>query len=136
MYLLDTNVISELARKSPASNVLRWFGDVREDALFLSVLSLGEIRKGIELIGESARRRQLSAWLNADLPARFGPRILPIDRRIANRWGRLAATHASRPLPVVDALLAATALEYELAVVTRNLRDIGRIGVSVIDPWI
>jgi len=135
VYLLDTNVLSEVVRRSPAPNVLRWFRDVSEDSLFLSVLSLGEIRKRVERVENGDRRKRLTHWLVDELPARFGSRIIAIDRTIAERWGRLSADQRAQPLPVIDALLAATALAYDLTVVTRNTRDIARSGASFLDPW-
>ncbi len=135
MYLLDTNVLLEAVRRSPAPKVLRWFGGVSEDSLFLSVLSLGEIRKGVERVEDGDRRKRLTHWLVDELPARFGSRIIAIDRTIAERWGRLSAEQRAQPLPVIDALLAATALAYDLTVVTRDTRDIARSGASFLDPW-
>lgn len=136
-FLLDTNVISELVKPKPESKVTTWIDSIDEDLLYLSVLTLGEIRKGIASLSDASRRVTLEAWLNSDLTFRFAERILPIDRAVADRWGRLAADAASAksPLPVIDGLLAATALDQNLTLVTRNTRDIAVTGVSVFNPW-
>ena len=136
-FLLDTNVISEFTRPQPDRNVARWVGASDESILFLSVLTLGEIRNGVERLRLGRRRGQLERWLQADLRTRFRGRILPIDDEIADRWGGLAAHAASRgkPLPVVDGLLAATALHYNLVLVTRNTSDISVTGVATLNPW-
>ena len=133
-YLIDTNVLSELRRKSPNARVTHWFSQRPASTLYLSVLTLGEIRKGIEALAEPARRLPLLDWLETALPAFFAGRILPIDAAVADRWGRMVA-HASRPLPAIDSLLAATAEQHGLTLVTRNLRDVKGLAVSVIDPW-
>ncbi len=132
-WLIDTNVLSEL-RKGDRSNdgIRTWFAEAKEDDLFTSVLVLGEIRRGIE----SIRRRDppsalaLELWLGR-LTRDFGERILPVDGRVADRWGRL---NVPDPVPTVDGLLAATALVHDLILVTRNTRDVARTGVRVLDP--
>ena len=101
---------------------------------YLSVLSVGEIRRGVEALAASRRRVALLDWLEVDLPAFFAGRLLPVDLAVAERWGRLLA-HATRPLPAVDSLLAATALRYGLTMVTRNVRDFVLQGLEVVDPW-
>lgn len=133
-YLLDTNVISELVRPQPDAGVVRWFDGVPEVALHLSVLSLGEIRKGVERLAPGDRRERLRLWLEQDLPAWFEDRLLPVSADVADRWGRLLA-EAGRPLPAVDSLLAATALSHGLRLVTRNTGDFRVPGLEVIDPW-
>jgi len=133
-YLIDTNVLSELRRKQPDPTVVRWFSQRPASTLYLSVLTLGEIRKGIEGVADAARRLALLDWLETALPAFFAGRILPIDTGVADRWGRLVA-QAGRPLPVIDSLLAATAAQHGLILVTRNLRDVQGLGAQVLDPW-
>ena len=133
-YLIDTVVVSEVARGRPDRAVLAWFEAVADQQLYLSVLSVGEIRKGIEKLPASKRRSQLAAWLENDLPAWFGPRLLPIDIAIAECWGRLLAA-SSRSLPAIDSLLAATALTHGLVLVTRNVADFDIPGLEVADPW-
>jgi len=133
-YLIDTNVLSELRRKEPNPRVVAWFEERPATTLYISVLTLGEIRKGIESLGKSKRKLKLLDWLETELPAYFAGRILPIDEEVADRWGRLLAC-AGRPLPAIDSLLAATALTHSLALVTRNVDDFPHPDLEVIDPW-
>jgi len=133
-YLLDTNVISELKRPQPAPQVLAWFTQVPDTNLYLSVLTLGEIRKGVEKLATSKRKEQLLIWLELDLPNWLGCRLLPVDAEVADRWGRLQA-EMNRPLPAIDSLLMATALHHQLCLVTRNLRDFVYPGLEVVNPW-
>jgi toxin FitB len=135
-YLVDTNVLSELRRKQPHPHVVAWFAARSAQSLFLSVLTLGEIRKGIEAMGQldAARRHALSDWLEVDLPTFFLGRILPVNGPVADRWGCLLA-QAGRPLPAIDSLLAATALQHKLTLVTRNVRDFVGLGVNLVNPW-
>ena len=133
-YLVDTNVLSELRRKNPAPAVVDWFAQRPVAALYLSVLTIGEIRKGVELLADPARKAVLNHWLHADLPAYFSGRILPIDARVCDRWGRMLAA-AGRPVPAIDSLLAATAAEHNLILVTRNVKDLSALPVATIDPW-
>jgi toxin FitB len=133
-YLIDTNVLSELRRKAPDARVLDWFSQRPTGTLYLSVLTLGEIRKGVEALSDPPRRLALLDWLETELPAFFVGRILPIDAAVADRWGRMVA-QAGRPLPAIDSLLAATALQHGLILVTRNLRDVKGLGVQVVNPW-
>lgn len=133
-YLVDTNVLSELRRKTPEPAVARWFADRPASTLYLSVLTLGELRKGIERLAEPARRLALLDWLETELPAFFAGRLLALDAAVADRWGHLQA-RAGRPLPAIDSLLAATAQQHGLILVTRNVRDVVDLGVQVLDPW-
>jgi len=133
-YLIDTNVLSELRRKQPDERVLAWMQDRPRQSLFLSVLTLGEIRKGIERLDDLARRHKLLDWLEVELPNYFVGRMLTIDIHTADRWGRLMAS-AGRPLPAIDGLLAATALQHDLTLVTRNTRDFAGLAVQLINPW-
>lgn len=133
-YLIDTNVLSELRRKSPDPGVLAWISQRPAATLHLSVLTLGEIRKGIEGVGDAARRQALIDWLETELPLFFTGRIHAIDAAVADRWGRLVAA-AHRPLPAVDSLIAATALEHDLVLVTRNLKDFADLPVQTFSPW-
>ncbi len=136
-FLLDTNVISELVKPRPDSGVVSWVDSVDEHLLHISVLTLGEIRKGIASLPDAARRVSLEAWLESDLAVRFFDRILPIHKEIADRWGRLAAQAAASKtsLHVIDGLLAATALHHNLTFVTRNTKDVLGTGVSLFNPW-
>lgn len=136
-FLLDTNIISELIKPRPEPKVAAWIEAADESLLYLSVLTLGEIRKGIAALPRTSRRGQLEAWLETDLRARFSGRILPVDEVVADRWGLLTG-EASRNrirLPVIDGLLAATALSHNLTLVTRNATDMAATGVPVFDPW-
>ena len=133
-FLLDTNVISELVRPKPELKVAAWIEATDEHLLFLSVLTLGEIRKRVMSVKDASLRVVLEAWLDSDLQLRFAGRILPVDEAVADRWGRLAAA-AKSPVPVIDGLLAATALHHNLTLVTRNTKDVVATGVPVFDPW-
>ena len=135
-FLLDTNVISELVRRRPEPKVQTWVAATDENLLYLSVLTIGEIRKGIASVKDASRRVTLETWLDSDLATRFAGRILAIDQAVADRWGRLAAQATpNAPLPVIDALLAATALNYDLTLVTRNTKDVAGTGVQLFNPW-
>lgn len=133
-YLLDTNIISETIRSNPNKALISWLDKIPGEALFVSVLSLGEIRKGIEALTDRKRREKLRIWLEHDLPAWFEGRVLPVDLAVADRWGRLLAD-ARRPVPTIDSLLAATALHHELRLVTRNSGDFVYPGLEVINPF-
>ena len=136
-FLLDTNIISELVKPQPEANVTGWVENTDESLLYLSVLTLGEIRRGIAALPQSRRRATLEAWLDKDLRARFDGRILVIDQEVADRWGLLtaAARNSGIVLPVIDGLLAATALEHNLTLVTRDTGQIPSMGVAVFNPW-
>jgi toxin FitB len=133
-YLLDTNVISELIRPKPEKKVLDWFIDVPNEALHVSVLSLGEIRKGVEKLTDNHRKEKLRLWLEIELLVWFENRILVINHEVADRWGRLLSS-AKKPLPAIDSLIAATALYHDLRLVTRNKRDFIFDSLLVICPW-
>ena len=136
-FLLDTNVISELVKPRPEQKVISWIQATDESLLFLSVLTIGEIRKGINSLPSGNKRALLESWLGNDLVLRFAGRILSIDFGIAERWGLLSAqAKASGVLfPVIDGLLAATALHHNLTFVTRNTNDVEFAGLSVFNPW-
>ena len=133
-YLLDTKVVSELVRPKPDPNVLAWFDRTPDNVLHLSVLSLGEIRKGVENLDVSPRREKLRVWLEQELTDWFGDRLLPVDRGVADRWGIMLSL-AGRPAPTIDSLLAATALHHNLRMVTRNVDDFRFAGLEVVNPW-
>lgn len=136
-FLLDTNVPSELTRPKPEPEVIQWLDDADDLRLFLSVVSLGEIFKGITVLPEGKRRQQLQQWVDETLRPWFDGRILPVSESVAERWGLLAGECqlTGRPLNVADGLIAATALEHGLTVVTRNVKDFSNLGVSVLDLW-
>jgi toxin FitB len=133
-YLLDTNIISETVRRSPNEAVIAWLDQIPGEALFVSVLTIGEIRKGIESLSDRRRREKLRLWLEHELPAWFEGRVLPVDIAVADRWGRLLA-EIGRAVPTIDSLLAATALHHELRLVTRNTGDFNFPGLQVINPF-
>jgi predicted nucleic acid-binding protein len=136
VILLDTCVISELARPTPDPSVLAWLDSVDDDALRLSVLTLGEIKKGADLLEDGSRRVRVEAWLD-ELRATFTDRILPVDEAVALRWGAISAAsrRAGRPKPPIDSLLAATAVCHKLKLATRNVADFEGTGAVVVNPW-
>jgi len=136
-FLLDTNVISELVRPSPAPGVVEWVRAQSALDLLLSVLTLGELEKGIRALAVGARRDRLTRWAQTELPAQFLGRVLSVNQGVAVTWGALTATAraAGRPLPVIDGLLLATAGAHRLTLVTRNVSDCAGRGVAVLDPW-
>jgi predicted nucleic acid-binding protein len=137
-FLLDTAVVSELVRKNPSGAVLKWIDGQDEASFYLSVLTIGELEKGVARLPASVRRSRLQSWVRRDLVERFGGRLLPIDTRTAARWGAIAgeSEKRGRPLPVIDCLIAATALVHGLAVVTRNVGDFERCGANCVNPWV
>ena len=136
-YLLDTLVLSELIKPVPQPSVVAWIDAGDELAFYLSALTIGEIQKGVSRLPPSARRSTLQRWLREDLASRFDGRILPVDAEVATVWGELAgeAERRGTSLPVIDGLIAATARVHGLTVVTRNVRDLQRFGVPVLNPW-
>ena len=133
-YLIDTNIISEIRKGRRCDvNVARWYEAIEDASLYLSVMVIGEIRKGIEKLRpkNATQASMIEDWLE-EVAKAFGDRILPIDGTVANEWGRLTAI---RPLPVIDGLLAATAKVHGMTLVTRNIADIADLGVHVINPF-
>ncbi len=137
-FLLDTNVISELMKPRPSRKVIAWVESTAEALMHLSVITIGEVRKGIDLLGDDdPRRAALQGWLDRDVRIRFAGRLLAFDDGVAERWGQLEALAKKRrlTLPTIDAQLAATALHHGLTFVTRNTADVAPTGVPVFDPW-
>jgi predicted nucleic acid-binding protein len=136
-YLLDTNVLSELVKPTPSVKVTRWVATQSSIDLAISVLTIGELVKGVERMAASTRRTELLAWFRNDLSRQFVGRILPIDAAVSSEWGTLAARGrlAERELPVFDGLLLATARVHELTLVTRNERDCADRGIPILNPW-
>ena len=132
-FLIDTCVLSELVKPRPAQEVSEWVDAAPPDTLFVSVLTFGEIRKGVEKLPDGRRRATIVAWLETDLPKWFEDRVLPIDAGVADEWGRLVARPGN--IPAIDSLIAATALRHRLAVVTRNEADFAATGVDLLNPW-
>jgi predicted nucleic acid-binding protein len=136
-FLLDTCVISELVARQPDPDVVRWVDGIDEDRLYLSAITIGEIKKGIEKLSDSRRKSELADWLEDDLLIRFKDKILPIDTRVTLVWGELAANleKQGRRMPAIDSLIAATALQGRLNLVTRNEGNFVYSGVAVTNPW-
>ncbi len=136
-YLLDTCVISELASKQPDPEVVDWIDSLNSERVYLSVITIGEITKGIEKLAESRRKETLKAWLEYDLLARFQGKILPLDTNVLIAWGTLIAQaeRKGRPMPAIDSLIAATVLNHGMTLVTRNVKDFESAGIDIINPW-
>lgn len=136
-YLLDTCVLSEFTRRQPEEKVIHWLESIDEEMFFLSVITIGEIQRGVERLAESHRKTELLVWLNNDLIKRFGDRAIPLDVPIMLRWGSLTARleGAGRPIAIMDSLIAATALQNQLVIATRNVTDFLPCGAQVINPW-
>jgi predicted nucleic acid-binding protein len=136
-FLLDTCVISELVAKQPNLHVVQWVDSIDEDKLYLSAITIGEIKSGIEKLAESSRKSALADWLEGDLLIRFTDRILPIDIPVMLVWGQLTADleKQGRRMPAIDSLIAATCLQGKLDLVTRNESGFAHSGVTVINPW-
>ena len=136
-YLLDTCVISELIKKQPSLNVVEWISDIDETRLFISVLTIGEIHKGIEKLPASKKKDKLHKWVNLDLRERFHNKIIDIDLHAATTWGKVQAQSEllGQALPAIDGLIASTGIAHDLIVVTRNTKDMELSGVTLLDPW-
>ena len=137
-FLLDTNVISEWVKPKPHAGVIRWLAEADEDRVFISVISIAELRRGLERMAKGQRRERIAAWLWEDLPARFEGRILPVDLAVAQEWGVIVEKAGRRGigLGAMGGFLAATALTRELTFVTRNIKDFRDLGMEIFDPWV
>lgn len=135
-YLLDTNVLSEVLKSSPDQNVLEWLAKTDESLQHISVFSVGEIQKGISKLPDSRRKEELQDWFD-QLQLRYELRILPFTIETARNWGAMVAKleRVGRPLPMIDSLIAASAAEHQLTVVTRNANDFSAAGVGVLNIW-
>ena len=132
-WLVDTNVLSELSRRTPDPRVSEWLAH-HEDKIWISVLTLGELEKGLARVEEPARRMRLQRWIRREVPDWFAGRILSVDLEVAVRWGRLTG-ELRYPMPVIDSLLAAMALVHGLKIATRNVEDFAASGVPILNPW-
>jgi predicted nucleic acid-binding protein len=136
-YLLDTCILSELIKKNPSNNLIKWLSTQDENRLFVSVLTIGEIHKGIEKLPGSTKKKKLHHWVNHDLKERFYNRILELDLQAATTWGQIQAYSEiqGKSMPIIDGLIAATGIRYDLTVVTRNMKDMEISGVTLLNPW-
>jgi len=136
-FLLDTNIPSELIRTRPEPRVEKWVFAQDEQSLHLSVVSIGELRRGLVVLPAGKRRSELERWFENDLVPRFQGRILPVTQSIADRWGVLDGECQLKgaPLNTADGMIAATAVEHDLTVVTRNVQDFAGLGVQIFNPW-
>jgi toxin FitB len=136
-YILDTNVLSELVATQPNQKVLRWIEEVDPGQVFLSVIAIGELKKGIEKLPNSKRKEKLDRWLQEDLLVRFQGHLLPIDTNTMLLWGTLNARLEANghPIPAIDALLAATAMQHRFTLVTRNTSHFEAAGILLLNPW-
>jgi predicted nucleic acid-binding protein len=134
---LDTNIVSEWVKPRPDAGVVAWLADVDEDRVFISVVTLAELRHGVERMDDGARRGRIDEWLRHELPARFEGRVLFIDDAVADAWGRVVAHREAlgRRIGPMDAFIAATAQVHELTVVTRNTSDFKLSVKAVVNPW-
>lgn len=136
-YLLDTNVISELISRRPDPNVISWIDGLDPDTVYLSVITIGEIQKGVEKLPDTESKQTIQEWLHNNLLLRFQGRIVPITTSVALAWGTLTAAleRNGRLLPAIDSLVAAIAREGGYVLVTRNVRDCAGAGIPIINPW-
>lgn len=136
-FLLDTNVVSEATRPQPNAMVLDWIAAQDAESLFISAITLGELRRGALLLAAGNKRKALLRWIETGIKADFAGRIIPVDDLVMERWAQLEAATAQtgRRLPLMDSLLAATALAHDLTLATRNLADFKAAGVPLFDPW-
>jgi predicted nucleic acid-binding protein len=136
-FLLDTNLVSEWIKPHPNAEVVAWLADADEDRVFISVVTLAELRHGIERLAVGRRRRRLNEWLQNELLLRFDNRILPIDAAVAAQWGRIVAQREAlgRPIGTMDAFIAATAQVHELTLATRNHSDFASSVDAIVNPW-
>ena len=136
-YLLDTCLLSEAFKKKPDPKVMDWLASVNEQSLYLSVLSLGEIEKGINKSKDSVRKKKLRYWLENDLKDRFKHRILSVDINVAVQWGAKQgeSEKIGQPMPTIDGLIAVTGLVHDCVVVTRNTDDMQLSHARLLNPW-
>jgi toxin FitB len=137
-FLVDTNVISEFVKPQPDAQVIRWLESADPESLFASVITFGEIRLGIEDLAPGKRRADLEQWFDQGLPQWFEDHLLPVTKAIVDRWGRLTIQAKRRGVTITtaDGLITATALEHDLAIVTRNVKDFAETGATVLNPWV
>lgn len=136
-FLLDTNIISEGAKPRPDPGVMDWLASMDEEQMFLSIVSLAELRHGVERMDKGGRKEALDIWLTEQLAPRFEERLLPVDIDTADQWGRIVARSQAmgRPIGAMDAFIAAHAQQHDLTLVTRNISDFEATGIRLFNPW-
>lgn len=136
-FLLDTNIVSEWVKPRPDPGVIEWLAEIDEDRVFLSVVSLAELRHGIERLAAGKRRKRLDSWLRDELVPRFEGRVLSIDESVADHWGEVVSRREAmgRPIGVMDAFIAATANVHLLKLITRNESDFRSAAKEIVNPW-
>jgi len=136
-YILDTCVISELIKKDPDKNVIKWISEIDENALFITSITIGEIVKGIERLKEGKRKNDLIGWINTDLKERFKNRIIAFDTESATVWGKVQATTElkGKPLPAIDGLIASIGIANNMVIATRNISDMEKSEAVLYNPW-
>ena len=133
-YLFDTNVVSQLAKQEPHRKVAEWLSKIDQESFYISVITVAEIRNGVDSLPEGKKRQALTTWLERDLPMQFAGRVLAVDLEVADRWGN-SASGAKGPFSAMDGLISATALVHRMELMTRNTRDFAVPGLRVINPW-
>jgi predicted nucleic acid-binding protein len=136
-YLLDTCLISELAKSEPHKKVVDWVLSENETSFYLSVLTFAELHKGVEKLPESIKKDALRIWIEDELKKRFQNRVIGIDMHVSVIWGKIqcVAEKKGKPMPAVDSLIAATGIAHDLTIVTRNVTDMEQSGVKLLNPW-
>ena len=136
-YLMDTCVISEIIKPKPSSKVIKWLRSCEDENLFLSSLTIGKIQKGISKLPDSRKRNKLQEWMDTELIRRFDKRVLVIDIKVAQKWGEIQASSeiTGTKMPVIDSLIAATGLVYDMTVVTRDTSGMEKSGARLFNPW-
>ncbi|MBW2305055.1 MAG: type II toxin-antitoxin system VapC family toxin [Deltaproteobacteria bacterium] len=136
-YILDTCIISEIVKPKPRLKVINWLRSQNENNLYISVLTLGELHKGLEKIRDKRQKKKIHLWIEQDLRERFRDKILPIDARVAMIWGQVQGRteQSGRGMPTIDGLIAATGLAFNMVVATRNISDMEASGVALFNPW-
>lgn len=136
-FLLDTNVVSEEIKPQPDPGVVQWMQDADEERVYITTITVAELRFGVARLPEGRRRRMIENWLTHQLLDRFADRLLPVDATVADAWGRVVAASyaAGRPISILDGFLAATALVNDLTIVTRNVSDFAATGLDLLNPW-
>jgi len=137
-FLLDTNVVSEWAKARPDPGVVAWLAEADEDRVFISVITLAELRYGVERMARGRRRERLDEWLRDELSLRFEGRVLPVDERVADAWGKVVGRGEStgRPIGTMDAFIAAITAVHDLTLVTRNVSDFESSVKAIVNPWV